>query len=67
MDEIDVECASANQLKASAIPCILREMLLMDSEEGETDHRAGNTCRQIGDILDAWRRQENRPDDDGSE
>ena len=42
-------------------------MLLMDSEEGETDNSSRNSCHQISYVFDALRRQEDRPYNDGSE
>ena len=35
MNEIDIECASANQLQASAIPRASREIFLVGSEISE--------------------------------
>ena len=66
MDEIDVECASANQLQASAIPSIMRKLLFVDPEESETDNSSENPCHQISNVFDALRRQEEWPYNDGS-
>ena len=53
MDEINVQCSSANQLQAPTVPSFLREMLCVNSEESEADDGAGNASNQIGDIFHA--------------
>ena len=55
MDEIDIESASANQLQASSVPGLLREFLRVNPEESETDDGSGESCYQIGNVLDAFR------------
>jgi hypothetical protein len=67
MDEINVQCSSANQLQAPTVPSFLREMLCVNSEESEADDGAGNASNQIGDIFHAIDGQNCWPYDDSSE
>ena len=67
MNEIDIECASANQLQASAIPCVSGEIFLVGSEISEADDGSRKSGNQIGYIFNTIDWQNCRPYDDSSE